>query len=398
LVSATALVVASMIGVGVFTTSGFSLGALKSPAVVLAAWAVGGVLSTLGALSYGALARRLPESGGEYLFMARTLHPVAGTVAGWISLLVGFSAPLALAAFGFGEYLKLWFPGWPPQLIGTVVVLAFTLIHASHVQGGAWIQNAAVAVKVVLLTAFAGLAATRLHPAPAPPVTDFSFPAFGISLMWISFSYSGWNAAIYVGGEVRDPERNLPRALLLGTGLVTALYLALNAVFVFAAPVAELANKPEIGQVAARALGGEAWAHAITTLVALGLLTSVSSLIMAGPRVSAQMARDRCLPRWLDTAGGPPRMAIVLQSALALLMLWSSTFENLLTVVGFTLSLCTAATVLGLIRLRLREGPRFPVPGWPWVPGLFLLGVLIMAVLAVIERTWPAIQKLLGGS
>jgi APA family basic amino acid/polyamine antiporter len=387
-----------MVGTGVFTTSGFLLKDLGSPWLVLLAWLAGGVIAALGALSYGALARRIPESGGEFIFLSRTIHPAAGFVAGWISLLVGFSAPLAAVAFGFGSYLAPWLPGVDPKLTGTVALAGFAVVHAVGVRFGSRAQDAIVAVKLLLILGFIWGGITRIQAIPPTSTPAAGLGAFLASLVWISFSYSGWNAAIYVGGEVRDPERNLPRALLLGTGLVTALYLALNAVFVFAAPVAELANKPEIGQVAARALGGEAWAHAITTLVALGLLTSVSSLIMAGPRVSAQMARDRCLPRWLDTAGGPPRMAIVLQSALALLMLWSSTFENLLTVVGFTLSLCTAATVLGLIRLRLREGPRFPVPGWPWVPGLFLLGVLIMAVLAVIERTWPAIQKLLGGS
>jgi len=395
LVSATALVVASMIGTGVFTTSGFALGDLKSPWIVLAAWVVGGVIASLGALSYGALARRIPESGGEYIFLSRTLHPLAGNVAGWVSLLVGFSAPLALVAFGFGEYMKLWLPGWHPKLTGTLLVLLFTAVHALHVQRGAWIQNAAVILKVVLLAGFAGLAALRLDPPASPPAPGFSLPVFAISLMWISFSYSGWNAAIYIGGEVRDPERTLPRALLLGTLLVTILYLGLNAVFVFSAPLERLANKAEIGQVAAEALGGPSWANMVTALVALALVSSASSLIMAGPRIYAKMAADGYLPRWLIAKTGPPRLSICLQSLLAVSMLWSSTFQALLTFVGFTLSLSTAATVLGLIRLRRREGKQLPVPGWPWVPGLFLLGVTVIAVLAVLQTTLPALLSVL---
>src|SRR5512147_2878306 len=136
LVSATALVVASMIGTGVFTTSGFLLADLKSQWWVLAAWVVGGIMASLGALSYGALAKHLPESGGEYLFLSRTLHPAAGYLAGWVSLLVGFSAPLAAAAYGFGKYVHAWLPGWPPQLLGTLLLVVFAVIHASHVQGG----------------------------------------------------------------------------------------------------------------------------------------------------------------------------------------------------------------------------------------------------------------------
>lgn len=386
LTSATALVVASMIGTGVFTTSGFLLADLKSPGLVLLAWAVGGVLAACGALSYGALARRIPESGGEYVFLSRTLHPAAGYLAGWVSLLVGFSAPLAMAAFAFGEYTKTWLPGWPVKLAGSLLIIAFTAIHALHVQRGAWIQNAAVVLKVALIAGFAALAAGRLDPPTTAPLDRLPWGEFSVSLVWISFSYCGWNAAIYIGGEVRDPERNLPRALLLGTGVVMLLYLALNAVFVYSAPTSELAGKLEVGRIAAGALGGPAWAEAVTALVALALVSSVSSLVMAGPRVYAQMARDGYLPRWLAPESGPPVASIMFQSGLGLVLLWSSTFERLLTYIGFTLSLSSAATVVGLMRLRRREGASLPVPGWPWVPMIFLLGVAWMAVFAIARR------------
>lgn len=379
LVSATALVVANMIGTGVFTTSGFLLGDLKSPWTVLAVWLVGGLIAMLGALNYGALARRIPESGGEYMFLSRTLHPLAGSIAGWVSLVVGFSAPLAAAAFAFGAYLKPWLPGWPLPAAGTLLVLVFTALHAAHVQRGAWVQNVAVILKVVLIGLFVVFGFTRLGlqeatGVPASPLSDFA-----ISLVWVSFSYSGWNAAIYIGGEVRDPERNLPLSLVLGAGVVTLLYVALNTVFVFATAPGELAGKLEVGQIAARALGGSGLATWVTALVALVLVSSVSSLIMAGPRVYARMAEDGCLPRWLASSGArPPRASILLQSALALILLWSATYERLLTWIGFTLSLSTAATVVGLMVLRRREGARLRVVGWPWVPALFLLFVLFM--------------------
>jgi APA family basic amino acid/polyamine antiporter len=393
LATATALVVANMIGTGVFTTSGFLLADLHSPWVVLAAWAVGGAQAALGALCYGALARRIPESGGEYLFLSRTLHPAAGYVAGWLSLLVGFSAPLAGAAFAFGEYTKSWLPGWPPKLAGTLLILVFSAVHAWHVRRGAWLQNAAVVLKLALIAGFAAVALPRLPELDATPAAAAPVGAFAVSLVWISFSYAGWNAAVYIGGEVRNPERNLPRALLLGTGIVTALYLALNYVFVFAAPVGDLAGRLEIGRLAAAALGGRAWADAITALVAIGLISSASSLIMAGPRVYAQMAADGCVPRVFAASDGPPRTSIALQTVVALALLWSATFEALLTYIGFTLSLSTAATVAGLIKLRRREGPALPVPGWPWVPWLFLLSVLGMAAFSVGRRP---LESLLG--
>jgi len=386
LTSATALVVANMIGAGVFSTSGFLLADLGSPWYVLAAWAAGGVQASLGAICYGALARRIPESGGEYLFLSRTLHPAAGYVAGWLSLLVGFSAPLAAAAFAFGVYAKPWLGGIPPALAGSILILAFAAVHAVEVRRGAQVQNAAVLLKVTLIVAFVALAASKIGLPAAPPEPPFPLAAFGVSLLWISFSYSGWNAAVYVAGEVRNPGKTIPRALMLGTALVTLLYLGLNAVFVFSAPIAELAGKLEIGRIAARAVGGAFLEEAVAGLIALALISSVSSLVMAGPRVYAQMATDGYLPRWLAATSGPPRAAIALQAGLALFFLWSATFDALLTWIGFTLGISTAATVAALIVLRKREGKTLVVPGYPIVPWLFLAGVAAMTAFTVMQR------------
>jgi APA family basic amino acid/polyamine antiporter len=388
LVSAVALVVASMIGAGVFTTSGFLLSDLHTPSRVLGVWLGGGLLALLGALCYGALARQFPESGGEYLFLMRTVHPSAGYVAGWVSLLVGFSAPLAALAFAFGEYTKQWLPAdTPPKLTGSCVLGTFAALHALNVRLGTWAQNAAVLAKLLLIVVLLGWAGAHLRPVPPPPALDVSASSFALALVWVSFSYSGWNAAAYVGSEVHAPERNLPRAMALGTALVAVIYLALNAVFVLASPVEQLAGKLEIGRVAALALGGQALADFVTALIALALATCISSMMMAGPRLYARMADDRCLPRWFCfPAGGPPRHAIFLQAALALALLWTTTFQSLLTYIGFTLGLCAAATVGGLIRLRLHAGSQVKVPGWPWVPGLFVLGVAGMSALAAARR------------
>src|SRR5438552_2457802 len=200
--SALALVVASMIGSGVFTTSGFLLADLYSPVRVLAAWLVGGVLAMLGALCYGALARRFPESGGEYLFLARTLHPAAGYLAGCVSLLVGFSAPLAAVALACGEYTRPWLPFSKPALTGSGLLLVFAAVHAAHVQRGAWVQNFAVLAKLLLIAILLGYASARLKAPPPSAGGPCSVGSFAVALVWISFSFSGWNAAAYIGSEV----------------------------------------------------------------------------------------------------------------------------------------------------------------------------------------------------
>jgi basic amino acid/polyamine antiporter, APA family len=395
LTSATALVVASMIGSGVFSTSGFLLADLGSPWFVLAAWVAGGVQAALGSLCYGALARRIPESGGEYVFLSRTLHPAAGYVAGWISLLVGFSAPLAASAFAFGKYAQPWFGGLSPLWSGTFLIAAFALIHGIEVRRGALLQNWAVFLTVTLISLVVIMALGKMDPPVGEVYPSFSVSTFGVSLVWVSFSYSGWNAAVYIGGEVRNPQRNLPVSLILGTALVTLLYLALNTVFVFSAPVKELAGQLEIGRIAARAIGGPVFGEAVAGLILLALVGSVSSLVMAGPRVYSKMAADGYLPSWLSVSTGPPKTAMAVQAMMALLLLWTSSFEALLTYIGFTLGLSTAATVAALLVLRLREGEALKVPGYPLVPWLFLLSVVAMTGFTVVQKP---IQSLVGFS
>ncbi|MEE8536045.1 MAG: APC family permease [Kiloniellales bacterium] len=391
--SAAALVVANMVGAGVFTTSGFALGDLGSREVVLWAWAVGGLLATCGALSYGALARRIPESGGEYTFLSVTVHPLAGFLAGWISLLAGFTAPIAAAALALQAYLgpvldaeldAEWSTGW----LGTGAILAAGAMHGLRLREGVVAQNIAVAVKLVAIAVFVVMGAARLPevvaaPGPAPP---FELGAFAVTLIWISFSYSGWNAAVYVAGEVRNPQRNLQRSLLLATGLVTAVYLALNAVFVYAAPVSALAGVPDVGGVAAEHLGGPGLRAGLSVLVSLALFTSISSMVMAGPRVYARMAEDGLFPAIFGRRGDVPGAAVALQVVLAIAVVWLTELRDLLSYIGFTLGLSAAATVVGLMVLRRREGPeRVPVPGYPWVPLLFV-GTTLAASGFLVQR------------
>ncbi len=399
--SAAALVAANMIGAGVFTSSGYALADLGSPGLVLLAWAVGGVIALCGALSYAGLAAAIPGNGGEYLFLSRMIHPLVGFLAGWISLLAGFTAPIAVAAHGLEAYAGASFgfelpSGW----LGAGAIVLAGLAHGLARGTGLRLQDLAVALKLLAIGVFvlvggaailwsggapatvdaAQLTAETAALTPAAP-PGFSLSAFAVTLVWISFAYSGWNAAVYIAGELVSPEHTLPRALYLGTAGVSVLYLALNAVFLFAAPVSELAGKAEVGAIAAEALGGAPARAALSAIVALGLFTSISAMVMVGPRVYVQMAEDGLLPQFFSAAetvsgsgsGASPSRAIAVQVVLALAVFFLSDLRDLLLYVGALLGLSAAATVACLFTPQFRARELVArVPGYPWVPLIFL--------------------------
>lgn len=425
LTSLTAIVVANMIGAGIFTTAGFALADLGTPERVMWAWVVGGAIAVLGVLCYGALARHLQISGGEYLFLSRTIGPRTGFLAGWISLWAGFSGAIAVAAETLQAYVQPFVPeAIPPDLIGTVLILLLASLHAFRLHMGALLQNFAVTFKVLLLIALAvwGFfllpdAATKTasdlaSTAPADaaltvadaPVTPWKWGSFAMVLMWVSLSYSGWNAAVYVAGEAKNAKRTIPRAMLLGTLLVTALYLALNWVFVHAAPVSELTQEGQIAAIAATAaaaLGSPGLEQIVRIGLALAMLTSISSMVMIGPRIYAQMADDGVFPKFFSFRGHSPSRSIFLQAGLAIALLWGSGLRAQLTNLGWLLSICTAVSVVGLLMLRRDLGPKsVPIPGYPFVPLAFLAAVGFFAIqMAAYHRNdlWPAAVVLGSG-
>ena len=398
-----ALVIGNMIGAGVFTTSGFALADLGSPGPVLAAWLVGGVIALCGALGYGALARLVPASGGEYVFLSRNVHPAAGFVAGWISLLAGFTAAIAYAALTLAAYALPEGPGSGgvrPAVLASGVILIAALLHGLRLGVGTRVQNAAVGIKLIAMIAFAafavagnggaaswpGVAELRAAGGGTPPA---SIAAFALSVMWISFSYSGFNAAVSIAGEVPEARARVPRALLVGTALTMLLYLALNAVFVLMPPFDAVAGREDVAVAAARVLGGEPLVAALRATVALALFTSVSAMIMVGPRVYAKMADDGLMPRVLSFEGETPRVAVIAQAALAVAVVWITGLRELLSYLGFTLSLSAALTVASLFVVCRRDPARTAgLPGYPWAPALFVVATLLFAVLAA--RQQPA--------
>jgi amino acid transporter len=393
---AIALVVANTIGTGVFTTSGFALADLGDPAFVMLAWLVGGIYALCGVAIYSDLAVRYPESGGEYTFLRHSLHPVLGTIAGWVSLVAGFTAPIAAAALGAELYLsRASGVSWAEPWVATAIVLGLGLIHAAAPEKGVGFQNVAVLIKVSAIVVFiafgAATAADRIVTAPVPAPGTFSPLAFAGSLVWISYAYSGWNAAVYVTGEVEGAGATVGRALSAGTLLVIALYVGVSAVILYGAPYEELRGVVESGAVAARALGGARAEQALSGLIALALVTSASSMILSGPRVYARMARDGVLPAALGRLHGDhPRIAVLAQVALSLLFVWAAGLRELLEFVGVTLSLSAGAVVVGWFRqdaLSPRSGRR----GRTIAAIVFLAATAAIAGSALVARPASAI-------
>lgn len=371
-----------MVGAGVFTTSGYALQDLQTPHRVLAAWLIGGVIAVAGAWSYGRLARAMPESGGEYLFLSRAAHPLIGFIAGWVSLIAGFTGATALAATAFESYVVPADarPHWLPQdAVAVALVVLGGLVHAARARSGALVQNLAVILKLGLLTGFIVVAAARLPEiglhggsiAGTPSSAWATAAAFATSLVWISLSYSGFNAAVYVAGEAREARRTVPRALMLGTCVVLVLYLLLNSVFVLVPPPEQTAGVADIAAVSARWIGGSQLATAVRAAIAVALLTSVLGMVMSAPRVYAKMADDGLMPRFLRSAGSTPRVAIAAQVFLACVFILVSSLRDLLSYLGLTLSLCGALSVSCLFLPSVRRDLPVPRFGVTWAPSVF---------------------------
>lgn len=397
LVSLTCVVVASMIGAGAFTTSGFSLDSLGSPDRVMLAWVIGGAVAILGALSYGTLSQHFDESGGEYLYLSRIMHPLAGFIAGFVSLVAGFTGALAFAALAFEAYAGPLLPfTLPTGTIAVAVVLLGVLFHGIKVEVGAYAQNLAVFCKLALLAIFIIIAFTSKGASESAVTTTEEFSIFELAgaLVWISLSYSGYNAAVYIAGEAGN-RSIVGRAMWIGTIVVTTIYVLVNAVFVYMAPTALVAGKEDVAAVAAQYIGGEPFAILVRVIISLALLTSVSAMIMLGPRVYARMAEDKLFPAAFRFRGKVPTFGVVIQAGAALLLIMISSLKDLLGYLGFTLSLCVALTVSCLFILwRRGQAQTGGLLRYVVVPGLFVLATAILSSLAVSNKPLELVASL----
>lgn len=413
---AVALVVANMIGTGVFTSLGYQLEALPSAFPILVLWAVGGVLSFCGALCYAELVSIWPRSGGEYHLLREAYHPLAGFLAGWVSLVAGFAAPIALAAMAFGRYMaKLGVPVEPMVLAAGAVVLVTVIMLGSTSAVGRFLGGLTV-LKVSLILAFmvgalipstAVEAAGQVSLLPKPGDWDLIISGgFATSLVYVMYAYTGWNGAAYVAGELKDPQRSVPLALLGGTALVMLLYIGLNAAFLVKAPWETLRSEPEVALAAAKAIFGERGGAWMGGLIAFGLLSMLTGLTWAGSRVHQRLGQDLMRLSFLARVNkhGAPVGAVLLQGGLALLLLLSGTFDAVLNYVEALLLVSSLLAVLAVIWLRVRRPELhrpFKVPLYPLPPLLFAGATGYMLWFLVGQRPqelmWGGVTLLVGG-
>jgi basic amino acid/polyamine antiporter, APA family len=404
--TATNLVVANMVGTGVFTSLGFQVAGITSDFALIALWVIGGIAALCGALSYAELATALPRSGGEYHYLSRIYHPSVGFLSGWISVVVGFPAPIALAGIAFGGYFKVFAPGISPVLISLVVIWIITLVHLFGVRVEEMFQNGSTFLKVslILVLIVAGLLMVNPQPLdmiPGPTAfrTLLSRP-FAVDLVYVMYAYSGWNAATYITEEVRNPAKNVPWALLIGTVAVAVLYLLLNYVFLRTTPKSVLAGQLEVGLLAGQAIFGPTGGKIVSALIGLGLIATISAMAWIGPRITRRMAEDLPKLRLLGktSATGTPYAATILQVIIATILVTTGTFQTVLIYTQFSLLLSSFLTVLGLIVLRIRE-PNLERPykvwGYPVLPISFLAITLWMMVHVILGQPTESLLGLI---
>lgn len=385
LFSATVVVIASMVGTGIFTSPGFIIAQVGNPAAFGLCWLAGGLFALCGALCYGELGVRFPRAGGEYVYLHNAFGPCLGFLSGWLSLIVGFSAPIAASAMAFAAYL---IPGSEPEAAKATacgVIVGITLLHTHSLKLGTRVQNGLTLLKVAIIVGFVTAAVVAgqgdsVHFRVGLQTGGFWDGNWAVALIFVSFAYSGWNAASYLGGEIQRPGRNLPLALAMGTVIVTILYLALNAVFLYALAPTGMAGHTDIGARAATALFGPHAGRWLGLAIAAGLLSVLSAMIMTGPRVYYAMARDGIFFRVFGNLGRhcrTPAAAIFFQGAIAVVMVLSAAFDALLIYIGFTLSLSAMLTVGGMMWLRHcspMPGGTYRTPCYPLIPAVFILG------------------------
>lgn len=403
--SATILVIANMIGIGIFTTSGFVMRELRDPQAMLLCWFVGGIFALCGALCYSELGAMFPKAGGEYIFLRESLGNLMGFLSGWISLIVGFSAPIAAASIAFASYFFRAVPAniiidpfmpflnfgilcvSPITFLACTVIIIFSSAHCYSLHFGCSMQNMLTVFKVMVMIVFiiAGCSignGSIDHFKSGGTLSIVFSKHFSVSLILVSFAYCGWNASVYIGSEIKNPSRNIPLSLLLGTFSVSGLYLLMNMLFIYALPIDEMSGVLEVGTNSAAALFGNQMARVFSLAIVLCLLSVISAMIMIGPRVYYAMAKDgmffKCFSR-VTRKQRTPAYSICLQAAIAMCMAVTASYENLLLYIGFTLSVFTTLTVIGLMLLRIRkplsERP-YKTFGYPLTPFLFIAGNL----------------------
>jgi APA family basic amino acid/polyamine antiporter len=407
---ATNIVVANMIGAGIFTTSGLLMSGLNNPVLMIILWTAGGIIALCGALSYGELGAAMPGAGGEYLFLSKLYSPIFGFLSGWVSFIVGFSAPIAASALGFSEYFTRAVPGlavWlqnngimgpvlTKKVLAVSVILIFTFIHYRGIKYGARIQNTLTLLKilliVILLTAgfSSGKGDFSNFTAGGKILSGLAgWKTIGLSLMWIMFAYSGWNASTYLGAEIKNPSRNLPGSLIYGTIIVMILYLGINILYVYGINPEAMKGVISVGGLAMGNLFGKSAEVLFSILIAFALFSSLSAFIIIGPRVYYSMAKDGLFFKSaarIHKKFQVPSNSILLQCLIAVILVLSGTFEQVLTYMGFALGIFPVLTVMGIWKLRKNNPEALKIKGFPVPQIIYVAAGILILVLSFLER------------
>lgn len=433
-ITATAIVIANMVGTGVFTSLGFQVLGVKSIFSLLMLWIIGGIMALCGAFSYSELGSAIPRSGGEYTYLSKIYHPAVGFLSGWVSAFVGFAAPIALAAMALGKYFCTvihpvgydfnfrlpefiggntisGFIGLNQVWIGAVVVVLITLVHSTNLMVGSRFQNIVTTLKVLLIFIFIACGlfmGSHENISLAPASNSFSeiiSMPFAISLIFVSYAYSGWNASAYIASEIDKPQRNLPRSIITGTLIVMVLYVLLNFIFLYTVPVSGMQDAQgnpviEIGSLSATNIFGATGGNIMSMIISILLISTISSMVFAGPRVTMVIGEDISSLKFFARKNKKsiPIVAIITQSIIALVFIFTSTFDFVLTYLGFTLTLFTTLTVIGIFVLRIKQ-PDLPRPfktlGYPVTPIIFICLNLWILYFMISERTEVALAGLI---
>lgn len=373
--SATSVIVGNMVGTGVFASLGYQLLDIQSGFVILLLWVVGGLTALCGALSYAELGTAMPKSGGEYTFLSDIYHPMVGFVTGWLSATVGFAAPVALVSILFAGYFTQVFPIVNPQVLAIGLIVALTAVHISnHKSSGGFHQimtlfNLTLIVGFIVFAYFMNSQPQDISFIPVHSDINIIFSGgFAVSLIYVNYAYMGWNSATYISSEIDNPQKNLPKILLTGTLVVTVLYVLLNFIFLYVAPIDEMKGVKEVGYIAAKHVFGTQGAAIMGIGLSLVLVSTVSAMTMAGPRAYQAIGQDYPVFKILakTNKNNIPVLAILFQSTLSILFVLTSSFEFILIFAGFSLGLSNFATVLGVIVLR-KTRPNLPRPYKTWL-------------------------------
>ena len=389
--TAISVVIANMIGTGVFASLGFQLLGITDFFAILTLWILGGIIALFGAFCYSEIGSVYPESGGEYLYLTKIYHPSIGFASGWLSATIGFAAPIALNAILFAVYFKKVFNQVDITVVAITLIIFITAMNAINHQVSGRFQKIFTALKVIILLIF--IAAGFIIDTDV--VSSFAYTdqtldnvfskSFALSLVYVSFAYSGWNASAYISSEVYNPKKNIPLSILIGTGVVTIIYTLLNMVFLKSAPVSELMVDPntmeqkELGFIVASQLFGSKIAYFFNLIICLFLISSISSMIIAGPRVIHQIAKDYSILKKLHLKADEsdvPRYALYLLSFTAIFILITGTFESIITYTTLGMIVFATITVAGVIVLRWKKPElerSYKAWGYPITPIIFII-------------------------